>query len=91
MLEILQKLSKSGDQFTAIADLQNNKEHVLFQAWYRQLSRKFSEQVYSPYKLSILVSRDKDTLSAAILEDFDLHGKLNSFEIPRVCKFISNA
>ena len=32
MLEIFKMLSKTGDQFTAISDLQSNEEHVLFQA-----------------------------------------------------------
>ena len=32
MPEILQKSSKTRDQFRAISDLQNNEEHVLFQA-----------------------------------------------------------
>ena len=32
MSEILKKSSKTGDQFTAISDLQNNEERVLFQA-----------------------------------------------------------
>ena len=48
MPEILKKLSKTGDRFTAISDLQNNEEHVLFLAGNRQLSQKFLEQVYSP-------------------------------------------
>ena len=41
MPEILKKSSKTGDQFTAISDLQSNEERVLFQAWNRQPSRKF--------------------------------------------------
>ena len=32
MPEILKKLSKTGDRFTDISDLQNNEECVLFQA-----------------------------------------------------------
>ena len=48
MPEILKKSSKTGDKFTAISDLQNNEERVLFQVGNRQLNRKFSEQVYSP-------------------------------------------
>ena len=32
------KSSKTVDQFTAISDLQDNKEHVLFQTANRQLS-----------------------------------------------------
>ena len=32
MSEILKKLSKTGDQFTAISYLENNEERVLFQA-----------------------------------------------------------
>ena len=48
MPEILKKSSKTGDQFTAISDLQNNMERVLFQAGDRQLSQKFPEKVYSP-------------------------------------------
>ena len=48
MPEILKKSSKIGDQFTAISDLQNNVERVLFQVRNRQLSRRrFSERVYS--------------------------------------------
>ena len=46
--DILRKSSEIGDQFTAISVLQNNEERVLFQVGNRQLSRKFSEQVYSP-------------------------------------------
>ena len=38
MPEILKKLSKTGDQFTAISDLQNNEERVLLQVGNRQLS-----------------------------------------------------
>ena len=48
MPEILKQSSKTGDQFTAISDVQNNEVCVLFQAGNSQLSRKFSEQVYSP-------------------------------------------
>ena len=48
MPEILKKSSRTGDQFTAISDLQNNEERVLFQSGNRQLSRKFQEQVDSP-------------------------------------------
>ena len=48
MPEILKKSSKTGVQFTAISDLQNNVEHVLFQVGNRQLSRRLSERVYSP-------------------------------------------
>ena len=43
--EILQKLSKTREQFTAISDLQNNEELVLFQAGNRQLSQNFPEKV----------------------------------------------
>ena len=42
MLDILKKSSKTRDQFTAISDLQNNEERVLFQAGNRILSRRFS-------------------------------------------------
>ena len=49
MPEILNKSSKIGDQFTAISDLQDNEERVLFQVGNRQLNQKFSGQVYSPY------------------------------------------
>ena len=48
MPEVLKKSSKTGDQFTAISDLQNYEERVLFQAGNSQLSQKFSQQVYSP-------------------------------------------
>ena len=48
MLEIHKKSSKTGDRFTATADLQNNVERVLFQAGNRQICRKFLEKVYSP-------------------------------------------
>ena len=48
ILEILRKLSKTGDRFTAITDLQGKEERALFQSRNRQLSQKFSEQVYSP-------------------------------------------
>ena len=48
MPEILKKSSKTGDRFTAISDLQNNEEHVLYQAGNRQLRRKFSKDVDSP-------------------------------------------
>ena len=48
MPEILKKSSKTRVQFTAISDLQNNVEHVLFQVGNRQLSRSLSERVYSP-------------------------------------------
>ena len=48
MPEILEKSSETRDQFTAISDLQNNEKRVLFQAGRRQISQKFSEQVYSP-------------------------------------------
>ena len=47
-LKILEKLSESGDRFTAISYLQNNEERVLLQAGNRQLIQKFSEQVYRP-------------------------------------------
>ena len=48
MPEILKKSSKTGDQFTAISDLQNNEKRVLVQVGNRQISRKLSEQLYSP-------------------------------------------
>ena len=48
MPEILKKLSKTGDRFTAISDLQSNEEHVLFRAGNRQLRQKYLDQVYSP-------------------------------------------
>ena len=48
MPEILKKFSKTGDRFTAISDLQNNEDRVLFQAEDRQLRQKFPEKVYSP-------------------------------------------
>ena len=48
MPEILKKSSKTGDQFTAISNLQNNVERVLLQFGDRQLSGRFSERVYSP-------------------------------------------
>ena len=47
MPEILKKLSKTGDRFTATSDLQNNMEHVLFQAGNRQLSHKFYRKAKS--------------------------------------------
>ena len=59
MPEILNKSSKTGDQFMEISDLQNNKERVLFQPGNRQLSRKLQSKFivlrYAKY------SRDKDT------------------------------
>ena len=48
MPEILKMSSKTGDQFTATSDLQNNVERVLFQAGNRQLSQKLPERAYSP-------------------------------------------
>ena len=38
MLEILEKSSKTGDRFTAISNLQNNEERVLFQTGNKQLN-----------------------------------------------------
>ena len=38
MPKILKKSSKTGDQVTAISDLQNSDKGVLFQAGNRQLS-----------------------------------------------------
>ena len=35
-------------QFTVTSNPQNSEECILFQVWNRQLSRKFSGQVYSP-------------------------------------------
>ena len=43
--EILKKSSKTGDRFTAIPDIQNNEERVLFQAGNSQLCQKFPEKV----------------------------------------------
>ena len=37
MPEILKKSSKTGDRFTTTSNLQNNVEHVFFQAGNRQL------------------------------------------------------
>ena len=48
MPEILKKSSKTGDQSTAISDLQSNVERALPQAGNRQLSQKFPEKVCSP-------------------------------------------
>ena len=48
MPEILKKSPKTGNLFTAISDLQNNEKRALFQAGNKQLSQKFSEQIYSP-------------------------------------------
>ena len=45
MLEILKKLSKTGNRFKSILDLDNNGKRVLFQD--RQLSRMFPEKVCS--------------------------------------------
>ena len=42
------KSSKTGDRFTATSALQNNVEHVLFQAGNRELCQTFLEKVYSP-------------------------------------------
>ena len=42
------KRRQIGDRFTAISDLQNNEERVLFQAGNRQLSQKFPKTVYGP-------------------------------------------
>ena len=49
--------SKTGDQFTAISDLQYSEEHVLFQGGNRQLSQKFSKQVYSPLIPKVFLSQ----------------------------------
>ena len=62
MLEILKESSKTGDRFTAISDVQNDEERVLFQDGNRQLSRKFSEQVYDPDIPKISLSRGKMVL-----------------------------
>ena len=43
MAEVLKTSSKTGDRVTAISDLQNNEEHVLFSG-----SQKFPEKVFSP-------------------------------------------
>ena len=43
--EILKKSLRTRDRFTAISDLQNNEERVLFQAGNRQLSQQFPEKV----------------------------------------------
>ena len=59
MPEILKKSSKTGDQFTAISDLQNSEERVIFQAENRQLSRKFSEHVDIP---QIFLSQERRIL-----------------------------
>ena len=48
MLKILKKSSKTGGRFTAISDLKNNEERILFQTGNKQLSRKLSEQAYIP-------------------------------------------
>ena len=48
MLKILKKSLKTGGWFTAISDLQNNQEHVLFQTGNKQPSQKSLEQAYSP-------------------------------------------
>ena len=48
MAGILKRLAKTGDQFMTTSDLQNNVEHVLFQAGNSQLSQKFQEKGYSP-------------------------------------------
>ena len=45
MREILKKSSKTGDRFTAVSDLKNNEERVLFQAANRQRSQKFPDKV----------------------------------------------
>ena len=44
MSEILKKSSKSGDRFTAMSDVQNNEERVLFQAGNRQLRGPLHEK-----------------------------------------------
>ena len=48
MREVLKKSPKTEDRFTAISDLQNNEESVLYQSGHRQLSKNFLEQAYSP-------------------------------------------
>ena len=40
MLEIFKKSAKTGDRFTAGSDLQNNEEHVSFQACDGQFSQE---------------------------------------------------
>ena len=44
MLEILKMSSKTGDRFTAVSDLQNNEECVLFQTGNRQLHKSFQNK-----------------------------------------------
>ena len=48
MSEILKKSSKTGDQFTAISDLQNNEEHVLFQAGNGHSVESFQSKLIVP-------------------------------------------
>ena len=86
MLEILKKSSKTGDRFTAISDLQTMRSMLYLELGIGNSIKSFQSKFMVPrlrYK-NILVSRDKDTppFLKAILENFNFHGKLNSFEIP---------
>ena len=84
MLEILKKSSKTGDRLTAISDLQNNAERVYFKLGIGISVESFQSKFIVPRYLKYFVSRDKDTPAflKAILEDFDLRGKLNFSKIP---------
>ena len=80
MPKILKKTSKTGDQFTAISDLHNNEERVLFQTGKRQLRREFSEQVYSPRYLKYCFLKGQGYFCFPIKNPW-IAWKFNFFEI----------
>ena len=72
MLAIFKNSSKTGDRFTAISDLLNNEERVLFQTGnsVKSFLRKFIVRRYLKY--SYLKGQGCSCFSEAILKEFDL-------------------
>ena len=84
MLEIVEKVFKNSDRFAAISDLQRGVCFIQAGNAMGNSVESFQSKFKVPRDLNILVSRDKDNAAflQRILENFELHGKLNSFEIP---------
>ena len=83
MLETFKKSSKTGDRFTAISDLQNKEERVYFKLGIVNSVDSFQSKFIVPryLKYSCLKGQGYSCFFEAIFEDFDLRGKVNSFEL----------
>ena len=83
MLEIIKTSSKTRDRCKANSDLQNKRERFLLKLGIGNSVEIFKIKLKVPRyrKYSCPKGQGYSCLSEAILEEFDLPGKLKSFEI----------